>query len=134
MGITRKVMEIGPDTPISIEVPRVQSGTLSVGMEAALEVGVEVVNHEDADVSVEKILVRPAGGTSAYSMNTIQWMGHELVDAHDSRVINVKGRGTQTRRLSARESGLVILWVQVTLGNGDSYYGTFEVPVLQGTN
>ena len=124
-------MEIGPDTPISIEIPRAQAGGSGVGMPGQVEIGVEVINHEDADITVEKVLVRPAGGTSAYAMDVIQWSGHELVESHDSLVINVKGTGTQMRMLGPRESGMIILWVQVTLGSGESYYGTFEVPVLR---
>ena len=132
-GITSKVIPIGPDTPISIEVPRVQAGASGVGMQGQVEIGVEVINHEDADITVEKVLVRPAGGTSAFAMDVIQWSGHELVEAHDSLVIHVKGTGQQLRMLGPRESGLIILWVQVTLGNGDTYYGEFEVPVLGRT-
>jgi hypothetical protein len=127
------MMEIGPDAPISIELPRVQAGSAMTGLDGQIEISVEVSNNSDVDLAVERVLVFKSGGTSAYTMDQMNWSGHELIEEGESHVFHLKGWGKQTRLLERGEPGGVIVRVQVGLANGDTYYELVELPVLRGT-
>lgn len=127
------MIQIGPGAPVSIELPRVQAGSPMAGLDGQVEISVEVSNNSDTDLTVERVVVFKSGGTSAWTMDRMNWSGHELIDEGESHVFHLKGWGKQTRLLERGEPGAVVVRVQVGLGNGDTYYGEFELPVLRGT-
>ncbi len=139
-GFHTPMLEAGPGATISIDLPRIQAGRsavghdgmLQIGAEGELEITVEVFNNSDTDIIVDSVSVRKSGGTSAYSMNDLNWRGNEMIDAGQEHLFQLKGWGRQTRLLEHGESGRAVLRVVVRLTNGETYYLSYEVPILSG--
>ena len=81
---------------------------------------------------VQSVRLSKSGGTSAYTMDDPNWRGNEMIDDGEEHLFHLKGWGRQTRPLERGESGRAVLRTMVGLTNGETYYLSYEVPILSG--
>ncbi|HVR39729.1 MAG TPA: hypothetical protein VMU84_11585, partial [Thermoanaerobaculia bacterium] len=132
--IDKQTIEGGPGQDIGVAVGDLR-GTAAPFQESAiddaLQLSVEVSNNSDADIVVKRIAISPIG-SEAYRIDPASQGFNETIAEGEDHLFTLNIRGRQARPLRPDESSDVTLRVVVTLGNGDSYFYSFGVPVLIG--
>ena len=125
-GLESRSLEIGPDSPITIDITRAQ-GYFSE-LPANVEISVDVENVSDFDVTIDRIDVW-AGRGSAFSIDAITKRVNHLLSDGEDYSFELSTWGKQVRSLRPNESSTIIIDVRVVLTNGDSYRAAYSVPV-----
>jgi hypothetical protein len=126
-GFESNAYEIGPGSPISIDITRVQ-GYFSE-MPTNVELSVDIENMSDADLTIDRIDVWAGRGSSAFSIDAITKRVNHLLSDGEDYSFELRTWGKQNRPLRPNESSTIIIEVRVVLTNGDSYRAAYSVPV-----
>ena len=126
-GLESNVYEIGPGSPISIDITRAQ-GYFSE-MPTSVELGVDIENMSDFDLTIDRIDVWAGRGTQAFSIDAISKRVNHLLSDGEDYSFELRTWGKQIRPLRPNEASTIILEVRVVLTNGDSYRASYSVPV-----
>ncbi len=125
-GLATRALEIGPDSPITVEITRVQGWFSNTS--SPVELSVDVENISDFDVTIQRITVQ-SDGRSAFAFDAVTKQVNELISEHENFTLDLNTWGRQTRSLRPNEASEIVLFVRVQLTNGDSYTAGYSVRV-----
>lgn len=131
--IATDAVEGGPGQDISVAVGGVEQSMVMLDREGtrSYTLQIEVSNNSNVPVTVTRITVGPAPGMSrAFVIARTSTAFSEMIDPGGDHLFGVRMEGRLVRPFQKEESRSVELRVIVSLANGESYFYTFEGPVL----
>ena len=125
-------IEGGPGQDIRVGIAGVENSMLPLNREGARAyiVGIEVSNNSDHTITVTRISVSPEGMNSAFRIERTSKNVNEMIEPGDEHVFDVELEGTLVRPYRPDESRAVAFRLLVALSNEQTYFYTFEGPVV----
>lgn len=130
---TMDAVEGGPGQDISVGIAGVEESMMPIDREGtrAYKVQIEVSNNSNHPVTVTAISVGPASGMSGpFAISRSSSTFNEMIDPGEDHVFDVRLEARLVRPFRQDESRSVEFRVMVSLANGESYFYTFEGPVV----
>jgi hypothetical protein len=126
-------IEGGPGQDISVAVGGVEESMMPIDREGSrtYNLQIEVSNNSNTPVTVTRITVGPATGMPrAFAISRSSATFNEMIDPGEDHLFDVRLEGRLVRPFQDDESRSVEFRVIVSLANGESYFYTFEGPVM----
>ena len=125
-GLESGAYDLGPNSPIAVDITRVQGYFSEIP--TSIELSVDVENMADFDLTVDRIDVWTSRG-SAFTIDAISKRVNHLLSDGEDYSFELRSWGKQVRPLRPNEASTIILDIRVVLTNGDSYRVAYSVPV-----
>ena len=126
-------IEGGPGQDISVAVGGIEQSMMPIDREGtrSYDLQIEVSNNSNSPVTVTRITVGPATGMSqAFAVSRSSAAFNEMIDPGEDHLFDLRLEARLVRPFRQDESRSVEFRVMVSLANGESYFYTFEGPVV----